>query len=83
MLKFVPDHLKTKIICKHAVKKLPFLTRYVSDWYKTQQMCDQENGENGGTLKSVPDCYKNQEMCLLFSSNRIYSLILCDSKNVW
>ena len=25
MLKFVPDHSKTKWICKHAVQKLPFL----------------------------------------------------------
>ena len=25
MLKFVPNHLKTKKMCKHAVKKLPYL----------------------------------------------------------
>ena len=25
MLKFVPNHLKTKNMCKHAVKKLPYL----------------------------------------------------------
>ena len=25
MLKFVPDPLKTKRVCKHAVKKLPYL----------------------------------------------------------
>ena len=36
MLKFVPDHLKTKKMCKHAVKKLPYPLRYVSDQYKTQ-----------------------------------------------
>ena len=24
-LKFVPNHLKTKNMCKHAVKKLPYL----------------------------------------------------------
>ena len=29
MLKLVPDHLKTKKICKHAVKKLSFLIRYI------------------------------------------------------
>ena len=29
MLKFVPDYLKTKTICKHAVKKLSFVLRYV------------------------------------------------------
>ena len=29
ILKFVPDYLKTKAICKHAVKKLSFVLRYV------------------------------------------------------
>ena len=32
--------IKTKQMCKHAVKKLPFLIKYVPDWYKTPQMCD-------------------------------------------
>ena len=31
MLKFVPDHLKTKKMCNHAVKKLPYLLRYIPD----------------------------------------------------
>ena len=48
---------------KHAVKKLPFVKRYVSDQYKTQQMCDKAILENGETLESVSDCYKNQKMC--------------------
>ena len=52
MLKFVPFHLKTKKMCKYAVKKLPYL-----------QMCDKAILENGGTLKSLPDCCKYQEMC--------------------
>ena len=56
MLKVVLDHLKTKKLCKHSVKKLPYLLRYVPDQYKTQQMCDKVILENGGTLKSVPDC---------------------------
>ena len=38
MLKFVPDHLQTKKMCKHAVKKLPYVLRYVPDQYDTQQM---------------------------------------------
>ena len=50
-------------MCEHAVKKLPYLLRYVPDQYQTQQMCDKAILENGGTLKSVSDCYKNQEMC--------------------
>ena len=35
ILKFLPDHLKTKKMCKDAVKKLPYLLRYVPDQYKT------------------------------------------------
>ena len=50
-------------MCKHIVKKLPYLLRYVPDQYKTQQVCDKAILENGGTLKSVPDCYKKCEMC--------------------
>ena len=42
-------------MCKHAVKKLLYLLRYVPDQYKTQQMCDKAILENGGTLESVPD----------------------------
>ena len=37
MLKFVSDQLKTKEMCKHAVKKLPYLLRYVPDQCKTQK----------------------------------------------
>ena len=39
MLKFIPDRLKTKKMCKHAVKKLHFAIRYVGDHYKIQEMC--------------------------------------------
>ena len=62
MLKFVPDYLKTKKMCRHAVEKLPFLIRYVPDQYKTQQICNKVILENGGTLESVP-AKKNKEMC--------------------
>ena len=31
IIKFVLDHLKTKKMCRHAVKKLPYLLRYVPD----------------------------------------------------
>ena len=73
MPKLVPDHLKIKKMCKHAVIKLPFVIRSVPDRYNTQEMCDKTILENGETLKSVLDCYKNQflpecyktqEMCM-------------------
>ena len=31
MLKFIPDHPKTKKLCKNAVEKLPYLLRFVCD----------------------------------------------------
>ena len=55
MLKFIPDHLKTKTVCKHAVKKLRYLLKYIPDQYKTQQICEKGILENGRTLSSVPD----------------------------
>ena len=85
MLKFVPDHLKTKKLCKHAVKKLLYLLRY--DQYNTQQMCDKFILENGGTLKSVPDCYKNQEMCNKAVDNYPHALEFVPecykTQNIW
>ena len=35
MSEFVPYCLKTKTMCQHAVKKLPYLLRYAPDKYKT------------------------------------------------
>ena len=35
MLKFIPNHLKTKQLCNYAIKKLPFVIRYVPDLYNT------------------------------------------------
>ena len=29
MVRFIPNHLKTKSMYKNAVRKLPFITRYV------------------------------------------------------
>ena len=61
-------------MCKHAVKKLPYLSRYVPDRYKTQQMCVKALLENCGTLNSVPDYYKSQEMCNKAVDNYPYAL---------
>ena len=54
MLRFVPNHLKTKRTCKHAVKKLPFVIRYIYDGYKNQAIFDKTILENRGTLMFVP-----------------------------
>ena len=62
LFKFAPDHLKARKMCKHTVKKLPFVIRYVLDQNETQQMCDKAILENGGTSVSLPDCYKNQKI---------------------
>ena len=46
-----------------AVKKLPYLLRYVPDQYKTKKICDKAILENSVTLNSVSNCHQNQEMC--------------------
>ena len=48
-------------MCKHAVKKLPYLVKYVPDCYKTPQMCDNAILENSGTVELVPDYYKSKK----------------------
>ena len=63
MLKFFPDHYKTKKISKHAVKKLPYILRYVPDEHKSFNMDDKVILERNGLLLSFPDCYKNKEIC--------------------
>ena len=53
-LKLVPDHLKTKKMCDHAVERLQLLIRYFPDRCKTKQMHDKAILENSITLDSVP-----------------------------
>ena len=56
-------------MCEHAIKQLPYLSKYVPDKYNTQQICDKAILENCGTLKyvpdSIPDQLKTKEMCNL------------------
>ena len=66
-------------MCKNAVKKLPFVIKYVSDRYQIKGMCNKVIVENGGMLEFVPDwivstylsaiqfvpeCKKSLEMCV-------------------
>ena len=55
MLYFAPDHLKTKKICRRAVKKVTILTKYVPDRCKTQQVGYKVIIKNGGMLIFIPD----------------------------
>ena len=54
-------------MCKHAVKKLPYVLRYVPDQYGTQQMWDKAILENGRTLKSVPTATKIKKRVIKLS----------------
>ena len=62
MLKLLPDLLKSKMMCKNAVKKLPFVIIYGLDRHKTQEMCDKIILENGGMIRFIPDCCKNKKL---------------------
>ena len=61
-------------MCKHAVKNLPYLLRYVLDQYKTQQMCDIVISENGRTLNSLPGCYNNKQLSDKAVDNYLHAL---------
>ena len=37
--RFVPDHIKSKMICRNAIQKFLFAIKYVLDWYKNQEVC--------------------------------------------
>ena len=45
---------------KDAVKKLPFVVKYVPEWYKTNEMWGKVIIENGGMLGFIPNCYEDQ-----------------------
>ena len=53
MLELIAVHLKTKVMCYDAVKKLSFLTRYFPDQCRTHQMCQRAILENVETLESI------------------------------
>ena len=52
-----------KRMCKHVVKKLPFVIRSFPDQYKAQKMCDEAINTHLSTMEFVPDYYKTQEIC--------------------
>ena len=89
MLKFLPDHLKTKKMCKKMQLKLFFVRSYIPDQYKTEQMRDKTKLENGGNLESVPDCYKIQQMYDKAVNNYLHLLkfvadwLPYNSKDLW
>ena len=65
MLWFVIDliirYLKTKNICKNAVKELSFLInggmlKLVPDCYKNQQICNKANDNLAYAFEFVPGC---------------------------
>ena len=76
MLRFVLDHLKTKNMCRTAVKQLLLVIKYVPDRYMTKEMTDKVISQNGGkaffltatritkicdqALRFDPDSYKAQ-----------------------
>ena len=70
MPRFVPGHLKTKKMCKHAVKKLPFVIFYwsIQDsknvWWseENQQICNNIVDKYFHALEFVPDCYITQNL---------------------
>ena len=74
MLRFVPDHLKTKKTCKNPVSKLVFVIIYVPNRYNSQEMYEKVFLENGEKLTFVSDCYKNHKICSKSVDNYAHGL---------
>ena len=51
MLRFISDYLKTKNTCKDAVKKLPFIIKFIPDQCETQEMSGKAILINGRMLR--------------------------------
>ena len=49
-------------MCQHAVKKLPYLIRYVPDHFKTWKMCDKAFNTYLSTIVFVLEYIMTQEM---------------------
>ena len=49
-------------MCKYAVKKLPFMTKYVPDPYKTKEVYDIVILQNGRILGFILDSCESQKM---------------------
>ena len=60
IIRLVPNHLKAKMMCKIAVKKLPSVIKYVSDQYKSNEMWNVTK-ENDGMLKFIPNYYEDKK----------------------
>ena len=43
-------------MCKHAVKKIPFVITYVPNQYRTQQMCDKAILESVLNVRKIKKC---------------------------
>ena len=74
MLLFVPDHLKTKEMCKRAVED-SWLLGYVPDRFKTQEICNKAVEEDPWQLGNHPDHFKTQEMCDKAVRDYLFSLL--------
>ena len=69
ILKLVPDHLKTKKMSKHAVKKLPYLWRYDPDQSKSVPYCYKNHEMSNKAVENCPhalefvlECYMTQKI---------------------
>jgi len=80
MLEYLPDSLKTEVVCLAAVKDYGRAFEYVPDSLKTETMCLVALNKTPGALKYVPEKLKTK-------LSPIYTIRLTDDEidviNVW
>ena len=75
VLKFVPDHFKTKRMRKWAVEGEPEALEFIPDHFKTKKMCDRAVEDEPDTLEFIPDYLKTQKNCDKAVKSDPYSLL--------
>ena len=57
-LKYVPDDLKTQVMCERTVEDKAETLEHVSDDLKTQRLCERAVVDEPDVLRFVPDHQK-------------------------
>ena len=71
-LQYVADHLKTKWMCKEAVRREAWSLYNVPDYFETQEMCDKAVEEDPCALEFVPDWFVIQEQLKIWHNDNYW-----------
>ena len=73
-LEYVPDNLKTQMVCIKTLEVDPSLLKHAPDYFKTQKMCDDAVRDYLFSLQFVPDWFVTQQQIDIWhDDNYVYN----------